>query len=230
MTCQEELYFNGFIRGAFDQNKNLFRCVDVVKEIVKKNIKENFTLEKKYESSLDLRPNVFSYDNSFIDILFDNDIHNMVCESAGVELFLAHIQLRIAYPSSKRTYINWHRDTHSYNNDKTTGNVPPIFKLIWYPNLGHKSTPQLKLVKSSNNFIFGSKLFDLIYARLVSSTTIFSNNAGFLFFNTSMLHKAVSPLSKEGSVRIIYSFVRKEQLSNYDESVSLLYAKRIANL
>jgi hypothetical protein len=186
--------------------------------------------QEKYKSSLDLRPNVFSYDEVFMNILFDNNIHKMINKATGVNLYLAHIQLRIAYPSSKGGYIKWHRDTYFYNNCAIIGNIPPVYKMIYFPTLGEQETRQFGIINGSHNFIFNSKLMDMLYARIAKPTIISSDSDSFVFFNTSMLHKAINPVLDDGSVRLIYSFAREEQLSKYDGELSAIYQKRLKDL
>ena len=173
---------------------------------------------------------MLKYDDVFMNILFDNNIHKMINKATGVNLYLAHIQLRIAYPSSKGGYIKWHRDTHFYNNHAITGNIPPVYKLIYYPTLGEQETRQLGIINGSHNFIFNSKLMDMLYARIAKPTIISSDSDSFVFFNTSMLHKAINPVLDGGSVRLIYSFAREEQLSKYDGELSAIYQKRLKDL
>ena len=44
------------------------------------------------------------------------------------------VQLRAAFEGS--SYLSWHRDTHKYNGEKNVaGNIPPLFKAIYYPHI-----------------------------------------------------------------------------------------------
>jgi hypothetical protein len=183
------------------------------------HIKEGFSLDKKYDSSLDLKPNVHSYADVFTEVIVKNNIHEEIRKATGIDLHLAHIQLRIAYPSPKGAYISWHRDTHLYKKGKVTGNIPPAYKLNYYPVLDQKVTDQLGVIPQSHNFIFNSKFMDMAYARLAKQLNIKSSNEKFVFFNTALLHKAMNTNIQTGSARLIYSFVRKDQISGYGEEV-----------
>jgi len=227
---KEKMYIYGYLIKGFNDKSSIIYLEELIKNISNNNIKSGFTLEEKYKYSLDLRPNVFSYDEVFMNILFDNNIPGFINKATGLNLYLAHIQFRISYPSSKGSYTDWHRDTHFYNNHEITGNMPPVYKLIYYPTLGRKNTRQLGIINGSHNFIFNSKLMDMLYARITKPIIISSDSDSFIFFNTSMLHKAINPVLGDGSVRIIYSFARKEQLSKYDGVLSEIYRKRLKHL
>jgi hypothetical protein len=230
MTLKENLHINGYFLKNFDDSQSVDRLDGVIDNILSGNLKSGFSLKEKYKNSLDLRPNVFSHDEAFIDVLFDNNIDKLINEVIGINLYLSHIQLRIAYPSSGNgSYTGWHRDTHFYNNHDIVGNIPPVYKLIYYPMLSDKETPQLKIIDGSHNFIFNHRVVDKLYAKLAKSITISSSKGRFLFFNTSMYHRAVNSIIDHGSPRLIYSFVREEQLKEYstEEDLHELYKKRL---
>jgi hypothetical protein len=227
MNIQEEMYINGFYEGIFKDDESLSNLDFAISEITNGNLKKGFSLEEKYNASLDLRPNVLSYDDVFMDVIIDNKIHEMINKATGVDLCLAHIQLRVSYPSPKGSYVSWHRDTHQYNKSDIIGNIPPAYKLIYYPSLGHKKTDQMGIIAKSHNFIFNSKLLDMTYARLVKPKIISSSRGQFVFLNTALLHRAINPEQQKGSARLIYSFVRNEQLAGYDEEVFKRFKKLI---
>lgn len=227
MNLQEEMYINGFFEGTFNDEKSLSDLDLTIREITSGNPKKGFSLEEKYKSSLDLKPNALSYDDVFMDVIINNKIHEMINKATGVSLYLAHIQLRVSYPSPRGSYVSWHRDTHQYNRSDIIGNIPPAYKLIYYPSLGQQKTGQMGIIAKSQSFIFNSKILDMAYARLAKAKVISSSKEKFVFLNTALLHKAINPELQEGSVRLIYSFVRKEQLAGYDEEVSKRYKKLI---
>ena len=68
MTLEEEIHINGYITRSFSDKSSLIYLEDLIKNITNNDIKLGFSLEEKYKSSLDLRPNVFSYDKVFIII------------------------------------------------------------------------------------------------------------------------------------------------------------------
>jgi hypothetical protein len=229
MNLKEKMFINGYVVDSFAKNMKLNSLQESMNEVIHGNIKPGFSMKEKYRNSLDLRPNVFSYDESFIDILIDNDIHEFVNSVTGINLELAHIQLRIAQPSSTRSmgYTGWHRDTHFYKGSDVTGNIPSAYKLIYYPSLDQKITPQLKVLSRSHQLIFKRKIIDVLYSRIAKATTISSSNDDFIFFNTIMYHKAIKPILEQGSLRLIYTFVRKEQLEKYDQKLNLMYKKKL---
>jgi len=229
MTLKETLHINGYFLKNFDDNQSVDRLNNVIDNILNGNLKSDFSLKEKYKNSLDLRPNVFSYDEIFIDVLFDNSIDKLINEATGINLYLSHIQLRIAYQSSNKiSYAGWHRDTHFYNNHNIIGNIPPVYKLIYYPMMDGIDSPQLKIIDGSHHFIFNNKVADKLYSSLAKSTSISSSNSRFLFFNTSLFHRAVNPNTDKGSPRLIFSFSTEDQLENSEKELHRLYKKRLA--
>ena len=220
MNLKRDMYLNGFYQGCFASDENLKHLNATIREIRNGNLKNGFSLEKKYASSLDLKPCISRYDDVFLNIILKNDIHKIVSEATGVDLHLAHVQLRFAYPSSKGSYAPWHRDTHLYRGQEIIGNVPPVYKLIYYPSLEDQTSNQLGVISGSHNFLFRSKIFDMSYARLATAKYIKSDNKSFLLFNSAILHKATKVTNKTGASRLIYSFVRKDQLAEYDPYVN----------
>lgn len=75
----------------------------------------------------------------------------MINKHTGVNLYLANIQLRIAYPSSKGSYINCGRNPYFFNNHSLSGNIPPVYKIIYFSPLGEQETLQLGALNDSYN-------------------------------------------------------------------------------
>ncbi len=227
INLKTEMYLMGFYEGKFKADENLSKLQIIIDNITNGKLKNGFFLNKKYEASLDLSPNAYSYDTIFMDIIRKNKIHEIVNDATGEELHLAHIQLRISYPSPRGSYAPWHRDTHAYNKRQVVGNIPPAYKLIYYPRLDQKPTGQMALIPKSHNFIFSSKAVDMGYSRLARKKIIESDNSKFTLFNTALLHKAMNTKCPVGSPRLIYSFVRKNQISEYSTEVFDAFKKLI---
>ncbi len=204
----DQLYFDGFLKFKIDpKNSDLRNINEIIKSIENGNIKEGFSMESKYDRSADLRPSTIEYDASF----------SKVCESIGVIDILNEylkyktkpttVQLRAAYEGS--SYLSWHRDTHKYKNDATTvGNVPPVFKAIYYPHISNnKPRATLRVSSGSHLRFFNSKIVDLTVPRLLfnKKVDIQEANDTILIFNTGLLH---SVLSVKGTpiYRLITSF------------------------
>ena len=61
MMLEEEMHINGYIVKNFSDKSSANHLEDLIKNITNNNIKSGFSLKEKYKSSLDLRPDVFSY-------------------------------------------------------------------------------------------------------------------------------------------------------------------------
>ena len=231
MNDLENFYFNGYAIGQFKQDKTLDHFNNMLRQIFNGNIKESYSLKSKYPFSKDLRPQVYDYDSSILDILFENDIPGLIKNALGYDLCLAHIQLRIADPfpegQKQRSYMEWHRDTHFYNN-KLSGNAPPIFKLIYYPELNEEEETPLMVAPGTHLRIFTDREQDYHQLHASRIKSVKTSMDKFLFFNTSLFH-STAPAHNNSTLRIIYSFCLHSQLSKYTEQTKLhdLYKKKL---
>ena len=158
MDIGNEFYINGYHLAKFANSENIRNIKSIFKNILVGNLKEGFKMESKYDSTLDLRPDVFSYDSVFLSLLMENDIPNLLKKLGLFEYTLAHIQLR-AVNASPKSYTGWHRDTHFYGG-QVVGNIPPVFKIIYYPNLQKGKSAQLRIIPGSHLRIFQSSKAD----------------------------------------------------------------------
>ncbi len=220
-------HLDGYQIGAFVENSDRAALLAAIREIHAGNIKSGFNMQEKYRMSSDLKPNVYSYDRAFVDILFSNNIPKILKDVTGKDLFLAHIQLRISYPGGG-SYMSWHRDTHVYGG-KVVGNIPPVHKVIFYPTVDGVTDARLKVVPGSHRFVFGNKIIDFISALLGKKKTILASDGQYLLFNTELFHHVVPEHNPKGSFRLIYSFCEEDQLVNYATEMELIetYKKRL---
>lgn len=219
ITEYQRYYLDGFYEGTFadtDMFKNLKKSLH---DICEENVRQGFTLERKYQGTKDLRPNAFEYSTSFIDILIENNIHNLIHELVGKRLTLAHLQVRTS--SAEHSYMPWHRDSYA-TGDEYVGPIPPAHKLIFYLNTGIPR-PKLEMAvgshicrfKNQDTFIMpGCSNLDREILNVLEKKAYHSSDDTFLIFNTGMLHSVIPDLPDEKSVRIIYSFIEKNQFSN----------------
>lgn len=222
-----EYYLQGFHIGKFKENDDLKNLLSSIKEIHEGKIKNGFSLVGKYKNSKDLKPHVFSYDKSFVDILFSNDIPKLIKDLTGLDLYLAHVQLRISYRGS--SYMIWHRDTHVYGG-KVVGNIPPVHKLIFYPTVEGKAENKLKVSPGSHRRAFGNMFLDFFQLIFSKKKIIKSSDNQFLLFNTELFHHVTAEKNPRGSFRLIYSFAQKDQLVHYESEKELinLYQERVS--
>jgi hypothetical protein len=202
----EDFYKNGF---AFIENFDSLDLNNTLRELTEGKVKAGFSLQQKYSSTLDLRPNVIDYSPDFLDVLKKNEIKNFLRKSTLREITLFHIQARVA--ESTTSYMDWHRDSY-YDGQKRVGMTPPGYKIIYYPDFDGTSPERLEIIPGSHRLMLDVRSEDLKLVNRFPRLTIKANNNRALLFDTSLLHAVVPDRPKETSVRLIYSFVSKEQI------------------
>ncbi|HRH31621.1 MAG TPA: hypothetical protein PK950_03050 [Candidatus Paceibacterota bacterium] len=222
-----DYHLNGYAIGAFADNAERTKLLSIIRDIHAGTVRPGFEMQQKYKMSSDLKPNVYQYDPVFVDILFSNNIPEVLKSVTGKDLVLAHVQLRISFPEGG-SYMSWHRDTHVYGG-QIVGNIPPVHKIIFYPTVDGVTDARLKVVPGSHRFVFGNKYIDFISALLGKKKTISASDSEYLLFNTELFHHVVPEHNQKGSFRLIYSFCEKEQLKNYEgqEELFEMYQKRM---
>ena len=235
LDLYQQYYVDGFYESSFKDNDDL----DVLKRdmlsILKEDTGSDFYLEKKYPGTKDLRPNAYQYSDSFINILFSNNIPDMIKSLTGKNLTLSHIQVR----NSKCTesYMPWHRDSYT-RGAEYIGCCPPVHKLIFYPMI-NVARPKLCLARGSHICNFrhqpedqfvqdGCSNLDREILKAFEKKYYYSSHNRFLFFNTGILHCVVPESQDEESIRVIYSFVEKFQFDEiYSKKNDHLYLNNI---
>lgn len=212
-------YIDGVHIGEFSAGAELSAVLNSIKQIHEGHLKPGFEMVGKYKNSQDLRPEVYSYDPAFVDILFSNNIPKLLSDVVGRELFLAHIQLRISYPGE--SYMTWHRDTHIYGG-KLEGNMPPAHKIIFYPTVDGVSEEKIRVLPGSHRKVFKNRILDYVQVFLGKRKTVLSSDSQFMLFNTELFHHVVPEKQSKGSFRLIYSFVEHDQLVNYPDGEKLI--------
>jgi len=210
----KNFYLNNCDIGIFDPTTSTYdNFMSSLKNIYDENLKDGFFLKEKYPYSKDLRPLAFEYDESFIDILFENGIDKYLSDVIGVNMVLSHIQARLAYPypDGKSSSQMWHRDTHAYDGNFSGGFPPPV-KLIFYPRFDDVPEPVLACVPNTSLTMRYSREEDMSQIVDGRVQTIHNSNDQFIIFNTSMLHSTL-PV-REKNLRIIYIF-------NYEHSLDI---------
>lgn len=214
MTLIADYYNNGYIVSSFKRSVSFERMCSMLKAISARDLAPGFKLEQKYPQTYDLRPCVHAYDDAFIEALIDSNVPALLCDVISSDMTLAHIQVRVSAPGP--SYMDWHRDTYVYN-DMLVGNVPPVHKLIFYPQLRDECEQKLKLVMGSHRLQFNDRYADMTLTNDVSRVDSYSDSHDrFILFDTSMLHAVVPDMHPDGSVRIIYTFMRLQQ---FDETL-----------
>ena len=219
MNDTQKYYRDGFIKLNFKNNKSLEEITENLISLYNGNIKDKFELISKYPGTKDLRPNVFDYNEAFLKILFDNQIPQKLFQLTGERLTLAHVQVRKS--ENEKSYMPWHRDMY-FIDDRIVGNIPPGHKIIFYPKLPNTKSAGMQLLKGSHLCLFqkqpadkfvlpGCSYLDQQLFQLLDTFEYKQSKDEFLIFNTSLLHGALPDAKEEGSIRLIYSFVRPFQ-------------------
>lgn len=215
-------FWNGCYIGRFKPTSQLGKLNNILVSVHNDNLKEGYELVSKYPHTKDLRPNVYTYDPVFVEILIENDVPELLKKATGQDLVLSHVQLRVAYPTPGG-YMEWHRDTHFYNGDsKAIGNVPPVHKIIYYPKVDIEEGT-LEILPGSNIGYAKNKADDMGQVRKRKKEVVKLNNSNdnFLLFNTFALHSTLPTGNPKGALRLIYSFAHKSQLDSYQEQAAL---------
>jgi len=222
LTGYQRYCLDGFTIKKFKNTDTLKTLKDSLFEIQNENLQDGFSLVEKYTNTKDLRPEAFEYNSSFIDILMENDIPELIQSHIGKELTLNHIQIRVSDLQPAQSYMPWHRDVY-VQDDELIGCMPPAHKIIFYPKEESlDSRACIALAKGSHLCVFqnqkteqfilpGFSVYDDEILKISNIATYSSSDDEFLMFNTGMLHHVIPGESKKRSVRIIYSFVEKHQ-------------------
>jgi len=205
MKSYENFYKNGFEIFDFDATE----IQEALKEILENRLKPGFTLQQKYSSTIDLRPSVIDYSISFIEVLKKNNIKSFLRNRTLRDLTLYHVQARVA--DSAVSYMDWHRDTY-YDLGNKIGMTPPGYKIIFYPNFRPIEEPRLNLAVGSHRLMLDNRKEDLKLVERMPKATIMTSNSKAVLFDTSVLHAVIPDQPNVPSIRLIYSFISKEQL------------------
>lgn len=224
-----EYYKMGYLIGTF---KNPGALTETLVDLHLNNIKTGYTWDQKYANTIDLRPTAHSYHPSILDVLYESSIPELLSDVISPDMTLTHVQIRRSFAGP--SYMDWHRDTYVYG-EKEVGNFPSVHKIIFYPEIGN-ATEKLKLAVGSHRRNADSLNEDLEIVKRSLISSYRSSDTNFLLFDTSMMHAVVPDSAAEGSIRIIYSFMRKNQYLKslagqaiHDEQV-MLYENRRSKL
>jgi len=241
---KEKFFVDGRMSVTITQSDSLRHMLSLLHGMLKQNkLKDTFFWDAKYEGTLDLRPNVYDYDDVFLDFLFENNIPDKINDIIGHDLSLYHIQIRRT--NSESSYMPWHRDSY-FISGKQVGKIPPTYKLIYYPMFGKDKKCQLQLLKGSHHNWFphqksneflspGFSHYDKQLFNVLGVEEIFSGNDEAIFFDSSMLHNVIGD-DAEGSIRLMFSFIEYNQFTTQDLNKPLhadlrkMYSTRLAKM
>jgi len=221
---QRKIFFKkGWLKLNTFVDKNFSSLLN---DLEANKIRGKFQLVSKYPGTFDIRPSAYEYSDLFLKWLLFNNIPETINQVTGKKLFLKHVQFRISH-KTKNNYLNWHRDTHFYNGMPEHGNIPPVYKLIFYPRSKDTHIEKCLSISDSSNiqFSFNNKV-DLIKALLLRSRHSAASTGDTIFFNTFTMHKPLRPNKNKKQMRIIYSFSEvAEPNSEFLESLQTDFIK-----
>lgn len=226
----EKYYNDGLVLLDVSNHSKLINLLNSF--LLSKELKENYYWDSSLNSH-SLRPDVFSYDDCFLDFIFDNNLQEKLEKYSCRRLTLSHIQVVKTDPG--RSYQDWHRDTYQYGENSWVGNIPPANKIIFYPVL-EEPEPRLKFIRSSHRCSMNNAAFDNQLIFNFENEILYSSNERILMFDTSILHAVIPDVNPAGSIRIIYNFITEEQFlkkysqKNHHKVLHDLYEERMRSL
>ena len=117
--------------------------------------------------------------------------------------------------------MNWHRDTYYNDKNKLVGQAPHGVKIIYYPDLDGLNSERLYYLLGSNRIVFPDNRYDQNLFSILDVKKVIASSGKAVLFDTSGLHAVVPELPKSKSIRVIYSFLTKEQVLNDPKSKKL---------
>lgn len=219
MSEKQRLYLDGYLSLGLTKTDEV---LSLLESLEMGDIKEGFSLLKKYDGTDDLRPSAHEYNKAFLTFLFENDLSKKINLLTGKNMVLHHIQVRRFFKGS--SYMPWHRDSYLID-DRSVGNIPPAYKMIFYPKFNNMSTERLSVLRGSHNmfpppihssdFISpGFSKFDKQLFNILKTDEIHSDNSKILLFDTSLLHNVISNNDDRPNTRLIYSFLERDQITD----------------
>ena len=231
MNLSETFFLNGYAEIELKDStaKNIF--LKSIEDARNNNFnKDKFSWKSKYPGTEDFRESAFDYSASFIDVLFESDIPNLIEKYTNYKkVTLAHIQLRKSYPGN--SYMDWHRDNY-FDQGKKVGPFPPSVKIIFYP-VFEQEEDCLNVIPGSHIRFFENRSQDSEVNSKFPSKIIRSSNHKVILFDTSLWHSAINGSDPKGSIRVIYSFANQDQyqenFSNKDvhQKINQYYEQRL---
>ena len=225
----QDFFKKGYQHFPLLQNEVTNNLIDSIKKLEKVELENPYSWKEKYSNAFDIYPNTYSYLPHFIDFLFSQEIPQKIRTLLSEDLYLGDLTLRKV--NAGQQYASWHRDTNVYGSN-SKGRMPVLHKLIFYPQLDHKPTPQLKVIPGSHRRMFTSKLLDKIQSTVLPSIHLNSSNNHALFFNTALFHAAEPVKTEFPAFRLIYCFCHKYQLSQFAgrEALHEIYQERLKTI
>ena len=208
-----EFYSKGFLKINLKNNKSYLDLLNYLKNVDDKDISSDKNFVTNYKETFDLNHKNKVRNDLFFKFIFDQNIPDQINQITGNKYVLGDFTVRKTY--SKKSYMNWHRDTYLLPDDSVVGRIPSLIKFIFYPNISDKKSLQLKIVHQSHKKIFRNRYIDYLQVFFSKNEKIYNSNSSAIIFDSSSMHAAAPNNSKNGSYRLIYNFCLKEQINTF---------------
>lgn len=210
---RKSLFFDGNCLIQLKKSSTYDSVLNELKQLNTLSLKEHIDFTNNYEDVYDLKNDAL-LNELLVEFLFDQNIPEQINKISGREYVLGDLVLRKS--KQKKSYMPWHRDTYLDKNKELVGRIPPLLKIIFYPQLEKNASHELSLINGSNRMIINNYYLDKFQRFFTKNKKIFQCNDSCILFDSSIIHSAIasSPTSK-GSFRLIYNFCDKSQLETF---------------
>jgi ectoine hydroxylase-related dioxygenase (phytanoyl-CoA dioxygenase family) len=215
----ELFYKDGIVEIDFVDDK----LDKILFDIFEGKVNPGFELRTKYAKTYDLRPDVISYDDVFLDALVKNKSHELIREYTLRNMALSHVQIRIV--EDDQSYMNWHRDTYYKNDGTLVGQAPHGVKIIYYPSFNEETEDRLLYLLGSNRVLFPTSAFDNQLFNILKVQKISAKKGKAILFDTNGLHAVVPEAKSKRSIRLIYNFLEAEQIKNISKEENNIHLR-----
>jgi len=236
IRLSEKFFLNGYLIGKVDNEEIIEKFNLISQKFVENKLKSNnFYFENKNNHQFDLKPNTWTYDNIFLDLLIKTGLIKILDSITNQNLLLTDIRARIIRKDKKFKpwgYIAPHRDSY-YQKNEWKGPILPSYKLIFYPSIV-ENNEMLRIFPSSHrrmSRIKNGSLSDRLMSFIDPYKSIYKSKNNFCFFPGTLRHWPLKEKSEKGSLRIIYVFrdVRYYEKYNNNELTNFFIKKRKAD-
>lgn len=209
---KQEFFFNGFLE--IEIKKTLFLKDLLTKlEIYYSNDKSQLDeFKQSYTNTFDLNA-----DSNFLDEIvkfaINENIPQIVNKITGLDYVLGDVVLRKSY--NNVSYMPWHRDTYLDKDKNLVGRIPPLVKVIFFPQFDEKASHEFSILEGSSRRVFKNYFIDKLQKFFWKEKKIFQSNEKFIVFDSSCIHQAEPCDNLNGSFRLIYNFCEKSQIGSF---------------
>ena len=201
---QRQYFFKGGVKLQLSSTSTHKRLQQTIAALDKKNLSETENFTHTYTSTFDLVKGDNNLTHLILEFIIENGLCSQVREITGLDFGLGDFTFRKTY--SNKSYMNWHRDTYLDSSGTLIGRVPPLIKIIYYPQLSTSCSPCLKFAPGTHRRIFTNSFVDRFQYIVSKTEAIFPSNEDMFMFDSSILHSAAAADPNSGAFRLIMNF------------------------